>query len=110
MEPFAPGDRVVSINIECGPLPLKSLAPHDAHPFLLPDGPLHDDVIYHVHRICYTRDGCQGVYLTGLRSTWGDINVPWCATRFRKVNALKGHVPQAHRQKKPVASPVGGDV
>ncbi len=104
METFAPGDRVVAINTNIGTVPLKSLKPHDANPFLFPDGPVRGDVIYHVHRVCYTRDGCQGVYLTGLRVTWGDIEAPWCATRFRKVDDLRDHAPKKRRRKQPVAA------
>jgi len=104
METFSPGDRVVAVNIDIGTIPLKSLAPHDANRFLLPDGPLRSDMVYHVERVSRTRDGCQGVYLTGLRVMWGPKNVPWSATRFRRVDTHAHHPPYKRSHKQPVSA------
>jgi hypothetical protein len=54
METFLPGDRVVAINTDlsgliCGP------SQPALHPFRFPDGPLRQDVVYHVAAVMTTR-------------------------------------------------------
>jgi hypothetical protein len=103
MQTFAPGDRIVATNTDmsapiCGP-PNAEL-----HPFLFPDGPLRNDVIYHVVSVAACRDGSQGLSLTGMRVLWGPQVLPWNSTRFRKVDTLKGHAPKKRRRKQPVAA------
>lgn len=103
METFAPGDRVVAINTDmsgpiCGP------ANPELHPFLFPDGPLRKDVIYHVASVSVSKDGNQGLYLTGMCVFWGPREIPWNSSRFRKVDSLKDHVPKKRRRKQPVAA------
>lgn len=101
MQPFSPGDRVVAIDLRQGPL--KTLAPTDAHPFLLPDGPLRPDTVYHVAAVNHIRDGSQGVFLTGLRVLWGSQEVPWNPGRFRKVGDDRASVSIKQRRKQPAA-------
>ncbi len=101
METFAPGDRVVAINTDmsgpiCGP------ANPELHPFRFPDGPLRKDVIYHVATTSQSKDGNQGLYITGLRVFWGSTQIPWNSTRFRKVDTLRDHAPKKRRRKQPV--------
>jgi len=103
METFAPGDRVVAINTDmsgpiCGP------ANPELHPFLFPNGPLRKDVIYHVASVSVSRDGNQGLHLTGMRVFWGPREFPWNSSRFRKVDTLKNHVPKKRRRKQPLAT------
>jgi hypothetical protein len=103
MEIFAPGDRVVAINTDmsgpiCGP------ANPELHPFLFPDGPLRKDVIYHVASVSVSKDGNQGLHLTGMRVFWGPHEVPWNSSRFRKVDSLKDHAPKKRRKKQPVTA------
>jgi hypothetical protein len=103
METFAPGDRVVAINTNMS-APVHPPSDPDRHHFYFPDGPLRRDVIYHVEATRVTTDGHQGVFLTGMRATWGDLDIPWDSSRFRKVDSLKGHLPKKRRRKQPVAA------
>jgi hypothetical protein len=64
METFAPGDRVVAINTDIS-APIYSTIMQPA--YVLPDGPLRENTIYHVEGVKYTSDGHQGVFITGLR-------------------------------------------
>ena len=98
MQTFSPGDRVVAIDLRQGPL--KTLSSTDAHPFLLPDGPLRTGTVYHIASVCRIRDGSQGIYLTGLRVLWGPQEVPWNPGRFRKVenHRLTGSLKHHHKQ------------
>ncbi len=103
MQPYAPGDRVVAINTDmsgpiCGP---KNV---ELHPFIFPDGPLRNDVIYHVVSASASGDGNQRLLLTGIRVFWGTQEMGWNSSRFRKVDALKGHLPKKRRRKRPVAA------
>jgi len=102
METFAPGDRVVAINTL--PVPLYPDGDCSQHPFLLPDGPLRQDVIYHVAETVMRPSGLQGVFLTGLRITWGSQEIPWASSRFRKVDTLRDGAPKKRRRKQPVAA------
>jgi hypothetical protein len=102
MESFAPGDRAVAINTHFSG-PIYSERDHSRHPFLFPDGPLLPDSVYDVEAV-YVLSGRQGVFLTGLRCTWGGINGPWASSRFRKVDSLEGHSPENRRRKQPVAA------
>jgi hypothetical protein len=47
------------------------------------------------------RDGAQAIFITGTRVFLGDEEIPWDASRFRKVDCLKGHVPMKRRKKQP---------
>ena len=79
-----PGDRVVAIHTDLsGPI----CGPDDPalHPFSFPDGPLQKGAIYHAASVQRSRDGNQGLTLTGLRILWGSNQLPWNSTRFRKV-------------------------
>jgi hypothetical protein len=101
METFAPGDRVIAINFM--PVPLHADGDWSQHPNLLPDGPLRQDVIYYVAATVMRTNG-QGVFLTGLRVTWGSDEIPWASSRFRKVDTLRDHAPKKRRRKQPVAA------
>jgi hypothetical protein len=50
------------------------------------------------------RDGAQAIFITGTRVFLGDEEIPWDASRFRKVDCLKGHVPVKRRKKQPSSS------
>jgi hypothetical protein len=69
-----------------------------------PDGPPRKGVVYCVERIMHTKCGHPGVIITGLRSYWKNLDLPWCASRFRKVDTLKGHTPKKRRRKQPIAA------
>lgn len=103
METFAPGDRVVAINTDMS-APIHPDGDCSQHPFLFPDGPLDRNVVYHVISARFLTDGHQGVFLTGMRVIWGNKIIPWDASRFRKVDTLKGHAPKKRRRKQPVAA------
>ncbi|RPJ32907.1 MAG: hypothetical protein EHM17_12135 [Verrucomicrobiaceae bacterium] len=103
METFAPGDRVVAINTDMS-APIHPDGDCSQHPFLFPDGPLHRDVVYHVEAIRPLADGHQGVFLTGMRVTWGNQDTPWDSSRFRKVESLRDHAPKNRRRKQPAAT------
>jgi hypothetical protein len=103
MQPFAPCDRVVAINTDLS-APIYGPANPESYPFLFPDGPLRNDVIYHVASVSASGDGNQCLHLTGIRVFWGSQEMPWNSTRFRKVDALKGHLPKKRRRKQPVAA------
>lgn len=101
MQPFAPGDRVVAINTNMS-VPLYPDGDFSQHPFRFPDGPLRQDVIYHIAETVMGVSGRQGILLTGIRVMWGPKEIPWDFTRFRKVDTLKGHLPKKRRRKQPV--------
>jgi hypothetical protein len=103
MQPFAPGDRVVAINTNIS-VPLFLDGEFSQQPFWFPDGPLRQDVIYHVAETVMGTSGLQGIFLTGIRVMWGPKEIPWDFTRFRKVDTLKGHLPKKRRRKQPVAA------
>lgn len=103
MAPFSPGDRVVAINTNmsapiCGPANAK------LYPFLFPDGPLRNDTVYHVLSVSPSGDGNQCLKLTGIRVFWGSHEMGWNSSRFRKVDALKGHAPKKRRRKQPATA------
>lgn len=104
METFAPGDRVVAINIDVS-APIYSTILKPA--CILPDGPPRKNTIYHVEGIKYTSDGNQGVFITGLRvfsgkRHEGKRHIPWSSCRFRKVDTLTGHTAYKRHRKEPV--------
>ncbi|MFU8892679.1 MAG: hypothetical protein ACNA8L_03535 [Luteolibacter sp.] len=99
MHPFAPGDRVVAINLDIS-VPLYPNGDCSAHPFLFPDGPLRRNVVYRVDAVC-DRKGRQGLYLCGMRIFWGGRDIAWDSSRFRKVEEV-GHPPVAVKKAKPV--------
>ena len=103
METLSPGDRVVAINTNMSG-PLHPPSDPDRHPFHFPDGPLRRDVIYHVEATRILTDGHQGVFLTGMRVMWGDLDIPWDSSRFRKVDTLAGHAPKKRSRKQPAAA------
>jgi hypothetical protein len=102
METFAPGDRVVAINTM--PAPLYPDSESSQRPYLLPDGPLRQDVVYHVADTVMRPSGRQGVFLTGLRVTWGLEEIPWASSRFRKVDTLRDCASKQRCRKQPVAA------
>lgn len=84
-ETFAPGDHVVAINTDmstpfCGP------SDPSLHPLHFPNGPLCNDVIYHVESVRPSRDGNQSLEITDLPIFWGPHVIYWNSSRFRKVN------------------------
>lgn len=99
MQPFAPGDRVVAINTDMSG-PIHPNGDRSAHPFIFPGGPLRKGVVYHVEAISDLH-GHQGLLLTGMRVIWGECNIPWHSSRFRKVEET-GHPPVAEMEKKGV--------
>ena len=100
METFSPGDRVVAINTDMSG-PLYSEPGGESRPYSFPNGPLRRDVIYRVDTVVVFNDGIQGLYLTGMRVFWGNEEISWHSPRFRKVDALKGHVPKKCRRRIP---------
>ena len=81
MTPFAPGDRVVTINTDVtAPIYSTILKPA----CVLPDGPPRENTVYHVEGIKYTSDGNQGVFITGLRVFVDKYHIPWSSCRFCK--------------------------
>lgn len=102
METFAPGDRVVAINTDLS-APIYPDENCGRCPFGFPDGPLRSEVIYYVESVRSPADGHQGVFLTGMRVTWGDVYIPWDSSRFRKVETLTNHAPKKRRRKQPAS-------
>lgn len=106
MERFEPGDRVVAVNADCS---CACMPPNVENPvFDLPDGPLRRDVVYHVEKVVSLVGGGQGLYLTGIRVCWENREISFHWSRFRKVDSLKGYVPQKQEQaiKQPNRKPV----
>jgi len=99
LHPFAPGDRVVAIDTRVGPRIWNE--PGDKNLIHLPDGMLRKGVVYHVEEINFI-SGSPGVYITGLRCGWIDRKLAWCASRFRKVDALGYHAPKKRVRKVPI--------
>ncbi|QTN33612.1 hypothetical protein HZ994_15280 [Akkermansiaceae bacterium] len=99
MDTFAPGDRVVAINTDLS-APICGPPNPETHQFRFPDGPLRRDVIYHVKSVHSSRDGNQGLHITGLRVQWGSNGeIPWNSSRFRKVETLHTQAPKKRRLK-----------
>jgi len=96
MEKLAPNDRVVAVNIDLS-RPVHPGSNYQPRLVSFPDGPLRRDRVYHVHRVLKRASGSQAVYITGMRVYIGDDEIPWDASRFRKVDCLKGHVPLKKR-------------
>ena len=102
METFEPGDRVVAINTDhsgpiCGP------ANPGSQPFTFPDGRLRKGPIYHVAAVGLTLRGTQSLWITGLRVFWGNQEMPWDGTRFRKVETMANRAPKKRRRKQPIS-------
>jgi len=97
--PFAPGDRVVAIDTRQGPLLWND--PRDKNLITTPDGLPREGIVYYVEGIMHTSSGDPGVIITGLRSYWGNLDLPWCASRFRKVDSIQDHAPKKRRRKQP---------
>ena len=87
MEIFAPGDRVVAINIDVS-VALRPLG--ISKEIRLPDGTLRKNTVYHVERVKLTSDGLQGLFITGLPAFYGASVIAWHGSRFRKVDFLSG--------------------
>lgn len=87
-----------------GKAPLLWEDSRDKNLITAPDGLPRKGVVYYVEGIMHTQCGSPGVIITGLRSYWNNLDLPWCASRFRKVDALKGHVPKKSRRKQPVTA------
>jgi len=100
--PFTSGDRDVAIDTRQGPLLRED--PRNKNLITTPDGSPRKGVVYYVEGIIHTQSGSPGVIITRLRSYWKSLELPWCASRFRKVDTLKGHVPKKRRQEQPVAA------
>jgi hypothetical protein len=100
MEKLAPNDRVVAVNIDLS-WPVRPGSNYQPQLISVPDGPLRRDLIYHVHRAVDRADGHQAIFITGTRVFLGEDEIPWDASRFRKVDCLKGHVPMKRRKKQP---------
>ena len=100
--PFAPGDRVVAIDTRQGPLLWDD--PRDKNLITTHDGLPREGIVYHVEGIMHTSSGDPGVIITGLRSCWGNIDLPWCASRFRKVDSIQEHAPKKRRRKQPTTA------
>jgi hypothetical protein len=100
MEKLAPNDRVVAVNTNLA-RPVHPGSNYQPQLISFPDGPLRRDRVYHVLRVENTRDGAQAVFITGTRVLLGEEEIPWDASRFRKVDCLKGHVPMKRRKKQP---------
>jgi len=97
--PFALGDRVVAIDTRQGPLLWDDT--RDKSLITTPDGLPREGIVYHVKEIMRTSSGDLGVFITGLRSCWGSLDLPWCASRFRKVDSSQGHTQKKRRRKQP---------
>jgi len=100
MQPFAPGDRVVAINTDMS-APILAPAVVARSSFRFPDGPLRRNQVYHIAAVEPLRDGSQGVFLTGQRVLYGNREVSWHHSRFRKVDTLRDHSPKKRRRKQP---------
>ena len=100
MEIFAPGDRVVAINIDVS-VALRPLG--ISKEIRLPDGTLRKNTVYHVERVKLTSDGLQGLFITGLPAFYGASVIAWHGSRFRKVDTLTGHAVNRRRRKEPVS-------
>ena len=96
MEKLAPNDRVVAININLA-RPVHPGSNYQPQLISFPDGPLRRDQVYHVLSVQNRRDGAQAIFITGTRVFLGADEIPWDASRFRKVDCLKGHVPLKKR-------------
>lgn len=105
METFNPGDRVVAINTDLSG-PICPPSDPERHPFHFPDGPLRKNVVYHVESVRATAHGHPDLFLTGCRVIWGNSEMPWHPSRFRKVLSLRDHVPKKRRRKKPASATV----
>jgi hypothetical protein len=104
METFRPGDRVVAINTDMSG-PIRPPACPDRHPFQFPDGPLRKNVVYHVESVCATSRSHPDLFLSGCRVRWGNHEIPWHPSRFRKVLSLRDHLPKKRRRKQPASAP-----
>jgi hypothetical protein len=102
MEKLAPNDRVVAVNTDLS-WPVHPGSNYQPQLISFPDGPLRRDRVYNVLRVENRRDGAQAVFITGTRVFLGDEEIPWDASRFRKVDCLKGHVPVKRRNKRPTS-------
>ncbi len=103
MENFSPGGRVVAINTDMS-APIYDPTGSPLSAFSFPDGPLRRDVVYHVGSVCPQGAGNVGLLITGLRVFRHNQQIPWNASRFRKVDTLKGHAPKKRRRKKPTSA------
>jgi hypothetical protein len=101
MPPFAPGDRVVAINTDLSG-PIAGPADPTLHQFHFPDGPLRRGGVYHVAATGPSKDGNQGLFLTGMRVFWGPRALAWNSSRFRKVQDA-GHpeIAEARERRRP---------
>ena len=102
MEKFSAGDRLVAINTDLSG-PICPPADPSLHPFCFPDGVLLKGQVYHVESTIDTNPRGQGVILTGLRVLWGQSEVSWSGTRFRKLNFTRTHLPKKRQKKLPQA-------
>ena len=87
MDLFSPGDRVVAMNIDTS-APIHPDGDCSLHPFLFPDGTLSRGKVYHVEEVHNPSNGRQGLFLTGIRIVWSDLDIPWDSSRFRKAATI----------------------
>jgi hypothetical protein len=86
MESFYPSDRVVAVNTNHAKAICGASGPsHICYTF--PDGTLCEGKVYHVASVTSSRDGHQGLMLTGLRIFWDKEQIPWNSSRFRKIKS-----------------------
>ena len=101
MDRFSPGDRVVAMNIDIS-APIHPDGDCSVHPFLFPDGTLRRGQVYHVEEVHNPSNGRQGVYLTGLCILWGDLDIPWDSSRFRKAATMSHQATWKRRSRQPL--------
>ena len=101
MDLFSPGDRVVAMNIDIS-APIHPDGDCSLHPFLFPDGTLRRWQVYHVEEVYNPSNGRQGLFLTGIRIVWGDLDIPWDSSRFRKAATIRNRATKHAKQ--PLAS------
>ena len=94
---FSPGDRVVAINIDTS-APIHPAEDSSLHPHLFPNGTLRRKKIYDVEEVRNHSNGSwQGLFLSGIRIVWGDHEIPWDSSRFRKAATIRNHATKSRR-------------
>ena len=103
MDRFSPGDRVVAINIDIS-APIHPDRDCSLHPFRFLGGSLRRGQVYHVEEVQNMANGMQGLFLTGLSIAWGDLDIPWYSSRFRKAATIRNHTTKSRRSRLPLLS------
>ena len=105
MDLFSPGDRVVAINIDIS-APIHPDRDCSLHPFRFLGGPLRRGQVYHVEAVQNMTNGRQGLFLTGIRIAWGDLDdIPWDSSRFRKAATIRHRATRKRRIRQPLSLP-----